>query len=253
MPDFMYPLLSALIAFGAWKMGSLTLGGAVAAFAAAAVMGLASPQAFLLLMFFFFTSVPLSRFRRSRKAQAESLHKKHGPRDLAQVLANSLAALVMLLIAGITSDPSWELASLVAIGACTADTWASELGQLSHETPRNILTFKPMAAGLSGGVSIAGTAASLAASAIILLPVYLSTPSLPWHALFLIACFSFSGSILDSVLGSLLQGKYLAPEGHLTEVSGTGFPLVRGFAFIDNDVVNFLASLLAASASGIFL
>ena len=253
MPDFMYPLLSALIAFASWKKGSLTPGGAGAAFAAASAIGLAAPRTFLLLMVFFFTSVPLSRFRRSRKARAETLHKKHGPRDLAQVLANSMAALSMLLMAAITADPSWELASLVAIGACTADTWASELGQLSKQVPRNILTLKPMATGLSGGVSLAGTAASLAASAFILLPTYLSTPGLSWRGLVIIAFFSFAGSILDSVLGASLQGKYLSPEGYLTEVSGPGYPLVKGFSFIDNDVVNFLASLLAASASTLFL
>ncbi len=253
MTDFIYPLLSALIAFGAWKKGSLTPGGALGAFAVASFMGLAAPRSFLLLMVFFFTSVPLSRYRSSRKAKAESLHKKKGPRDLAQVLANSLAALLMLLLAEITADPSWELASLVAIGASTADTWASELGQLSQQAPRNILTLKPMATGLSGGVSLPGILASLGASAFILIPIYLSAPELSGGALFLIACFSFSGSILDSLMGALLQGKYLTPEGQLTEVSGPGYPLVQGFAFMDNDGVNFLASLLAASASVLFL
>ncbi|MEZ4523276.1 MAG: DUF92 domain-containing protein [Thermomicrobiales bacterium] len=46
--------------------------------------------------------------------------------------------------------------------AATSDTWATELGIRSGQMPRYVLSGRPVAAGLSGGITPAGTLASVA-------------------------------------------------------------------------------------------
>ncbi len=63
----------------------------------------------------------------------------------------------------------------------------------------------------------------------------------------LFAWAGFLGSLLDSILGASVQAQYRDPAtGAMTEKSahdGRKNVRVRGIAWINNDVVNFLASL----------
>src|SRR5205085_12699885 len=71
------------------------------------------------------------------------------PLALAYGLAPSLGA-------------SLSAAFLGALGAATADTWATEVGVLSTSQPRLITTRKPVTAGASGGVTWLGSLAAAA-------------------------------------------------------------------------------------------
>src|SRR6202044_93779 len=62
---------------------------------------------------------------------------------------------------------AWFVAFAGAYAAATADTWGTEIGTLAAKPPRSILTGKPLATGLSGGVSAPGTAAEVAGSVLI--------------------------------------------------------------------------------------
>jgi len=146
-----------------------------------------------------------------------------------------------------------------ALATATADTWATELGVLSPHQPRLITTGKPVGPGTSGGMTLLGTGAGAVGALALGLVFWLlqrcpkSLASLP-----LIALFSgLSGSIVDSILGATVQAMYYCPtceketERYVHKCGTRTLPL-RGIAWLNNDVVNFIATLSGAlTAMGI--
>ncbi|HEX3549088.1 MAG TPA: DUF92 domain-containing protein, partial [Candidatus Elarobacter sp.] len=115
----------------------------------------------LVLLAFFVPSVLLSRLGRDRKRALVDVGK-HGARDAMQVLANGGVAALCALAYALTNDFRFAWAFAGAFAAATADTWATEIGTYGAQTPRSILNGRPVAAGLSGGVTLAGTCAEIA-------------------------------------------------------------------------------------------
>jgi uncharacterized membrane protein len=172
----------------------------------------------------------------------------------------------------------WFVAFAGAYAAATADTWGTEIGTLAERAPRSILTGKPLAAGLSGGVTQAGTAAEIAGAVLIAIltpaalllavpgssiPVDVTVPTwlsfigirgalTVFWALLLLPVFvgGFGGAIVDSILGATLQERRWCPacerECEVTQ-HGCGTTTIhrRGLTWLSNDGVNF-----AATASG---
>jgi uncharacterized protein (TIGR00297 family) len=197
------------------------------------------------------------------KRQKESLkkiHQKGGRRDVFQVLANGGVGALCALLYKLTGDPAWAIGFAVSFASSNADTWASELGVLSRGQPISLLTFRPVTRGVSGGVSVLGSTMALAGGLFIALVFALENLSLRLVlAGFLqVACFvtigGFAGSLLDSFLGATVQAQYKSTQGiELTELKRgeDGLPnrLVRGLAFVNNDVVNIASCALAALLS----
>ena len=103
--------------------------------------------------------------------------------------------------------------------------------------------------GISGGMSIIGTLASLVgASAIAALALAFARISI--NEALIVILSGFLGAVLDSALGSLLQVKYkckkcgliLEKEEHCSERT----TLHSGIPFVTNDTVNLLGTTLAA-------
>jgi uncharacterized membrane protein len=150
-----------------------------------------------------------------------------------------------------------------SFAACNADTWASEIGILSKKAPISLITFKPVSPGLSGGVSPLGLLASLGGSALVALTYGLyqfaagNSGVLLWLQIGIITLGGLLGSILDSLLGAAIQAKYISLEtGEITEKpTNNNQPnqLVSGFAFVNNDFVNFASSFLAAMLVLVFV
>ena len=66
----------------------------------------------------------------------------------------------------------------------------------------------------------------------------------------IIAGSGFLGSVIDSVLGAVLQVQYRAKDGSLTEKEeedGEKNERVRGIPGFDNDAVNFTSGILSSS------
>lgn len=267
-------VLSLLIAFLAWRRDSLSQSGAVGALVVGTlIFGLGGWVWGVLLAVFFISSSLLSHFREREKAAVAEKFEKGHRRDMGQVLANGgLGALIALLSVVVPQSTvpigTWLFLFLGVMATVTADTWATELGTLSKGAPRLITNGRAVEVGTSGGVSPLGTGVSFAGGLLIGLTAGLLAPVaglLPWSAalpLTLIGALSgAAGSLIDSLLGATIQQIYYCDtcqketERKLHRCGTTTRPL-RGWAWMNNDLVNLISSLgggLVAVGLGVVL
>lgn len=246
-------LLAALLAY---RKRAVTLSGAIAgALTGAGIWLFGGFPFYLVLGYFFVSSTLLGKVGRSRKVSLGQIHAKGDRRDAYQVAANSALGLLSSLLSYQTADPLYICSFAAVMAASAADTWASEIGVLSHRDPVSILTWQRVEPGISGGVSLLGTAMALLGSlsvAILSSLILFSDSSNRLRFLFclIILVSGFTASLMDSLLGSTLQAHYLDHrQGRLTEHSileGEKLVLARGVAWVTNDTVNAMSSLFAA-------
>lgn len=263
MQIFIGFLLAILTALLAWRAGSLSSSGAWAAvLTGGLIFGLGGLPWAILLLTFFISSSALSRAFSKQKASLAEKFSKGGRRDWGQVLANG--ALGALLAIGYSIPPHREwlwLAFAGAMAAVNADTWSTELGVLSQVPPRLITTSQKVERGTSGGVTFVGTLAALGGAALVGIAAVVFTASRSWlFILGIIILGGLVGSLFDSVLGATVQAIYWCPtcnketERHPIHTCGSPTTQVRGWSWINNDMVNFACSLMGAIiAAGFWL
>ena len=254
-------ILAIVIAYLAYRARSLNRSGAFAAFVVGTVIfGLGGWRWAILLLTFFITSSGLSRAFKERKREANEKYAKGGQRDAGQVFGNGGIPTLFAALSVFFPDAIWPwLGFSAAFAAANADTWATELGVLSFKQPRLITNMKPVERGTSGGITVAGTLASLAGSAFIGLIAVLfwqTPPFVSWQAallwLVLISISGLFGSLVDSVLGATVQAIYSCPqchketEKHPLHSCGANTHLVRGQSWLTNDWVNTFCTLSGA-------
>jgi uncharacterized protein (TIGR00297 family) len=257
-------VLSSLIAWAAYRRRALTKSGAWGAvLTGTAIFGFGGLDWGLLLIAFFVSSSLLTRYKEAAKAGVAEQFAKGGPRDVWQALANGGIAALIAVVYGVTGTAHLPLlfAFVGAIAEANADTWATELGVLSRETPRLITTREPVAPGASGGVTWDGTGAAMAAAAIIggLAALFGWIGRMPLNVVVLLlpigALAGVIGSLVDSVLGATLQGIYFCDAcGKETERElhrcGNRTRLLRGWRALNNDWVNLIGTLVGAAVAG---
>jgi uncharacterized protein (TIGR00297 family) len=243
-------VLAAAVALVAFRARSLTGGGAAAAFAVGAVtFGAGGWRAALVLFAFFIPSVLFSRLRERRKREAAE-NGKQGPRDAWQVLANGGVAAACALFSLRWGAPL-SAAFAGAFAAAAADTWGTEIGMLSRQVPRSLVTLRRIAPGLSGGVTPLGTLATFGGAGCVAGVAALAGVAGFWPA----AIGGVAGATLDSLLGATLQALRWCPACALAcetnpHRCGTTTTLRRGLRWFGNDAVNFAATLSGALLAG---
>jgi len=258
-------VFSSIIAWLAYRRAALTKSGALGAIlTGTAIFGFGGLDWGLLLIAFFISSSLLTRYKESAKEQVAEQFAKGGARDLGQALANGGVAAIIAAIYGLTGSTHWPLmfAFVGAIAEANADTWATEWGVLSKETPRLITTGEPVAPGTSGGVTWDGTKASLAGALLIgMLAFGFHWDIRTWPGLDVLLLLPVGGlagvlgSLFDSLLGATVQGIYYCDvcsketERELHRC-GARTRLVRGWRAINNDWVNFTGTLVGAAVAG---
>ncbi|MGM0641133.1 MAG: DUF92 domain-containing protein [Thermotogota bacterium] len=253
-------ILGLMIAFVAYKKNALSKSGTVAA----TLLGISlyyfgGLYFFLIMISFFISSTLLTKYKKKKKIELEKIHDKTGRRDYTQVLANSLPAIIYALFFYYTRMNVFLLGFATTFSATNSDTWASELGVLSKNDPSCILTGKRVQKGMSGGITKFGTFASFL-GALFLSFVFMIGYIIKFQNQIVIKDLiilsiltligGFLGSIIDSLLGASIQGIYKHRKtNELTEKrfdEDEENKLIRGFKFIDNNLVNLLSSLTAS-------
>ncbi|EAW14422.1 DUF92 domain-containing protein [Aspergillus clavatus NRRL 1] len=260
---------------------------------------------FLLLVVFYLGGTKVTKVKHNIKAHltlsATGAEGGEGQRTHIQVLANSLVATVLILAharalvvsdpaSTTTSEPCFSIpgraADVLVVGivanyaAVAADTFSSELGILSRSKPRLITspTLRVVPPGTNGGVTAAGLAAgvlgafTVAVASALALPFCFSAAGGNAYALsvragwvLLVTVWGSLGSVLDSILGGLLQasvvdkrtGKIVEGTGgkkvlvHPSATAPGGTADVSGFAHRDAGSVHLRNTEEAANAAAL--
>jgi uncharacterized protein (TIGR00297 family) len=257
--------LAAAIGYAGYRARALTRGGALAAcVVGGTIFGFGGLGWAALLVLFFASSSALSfvAANHPRKRRAAEQFDKGSTRDPVQVLANGGIPALAALLYGFGAPPGpalWFAAFVGALAAATADTWATEIGVLNPTPPRLLTTGRPAEPGTSGAVTLLGTSAALAGGLLIGLAAAgiaafpnTGLPAIPFTTIILAGLLGGgAGMLADSLLGATLQAAYHCPACDAATESrihrcGTPTTLVRGLAFVTNDVVNVAGALTGA-------
>jgi uncharacterized protein (TIGR00297 family) len=184
---------------------------------------------------FLFSGTLLSKLNKEKK--------EHAGRNAVQVFANGIVGIVCLILYKLFNSPFFLYCSLASFCISMADTCSSEIGKFFAAKTYDIIGFTKIPKGISGGISIAGTLGGLLAAFFITSICYLFYP-LSIKMGLVIAVFGFIGMLIDSVLGSQLQPKFLAINKQLVEVNEPHAVKLTGFLWCNNDMVNLLSNLI---------
>lgn len=259
-------LLSAGMALlGYWRQ-ALSVSGAVGAILVGTlIFGLGGWEWGLLLITFFVSSSWLSHYRKADKGQVAEKFAKSSRRDFGQALANGGLGAILAVVFARYPEPLLFAAFVGVMATVNADTWATELGILSRVPPRLITSGDVVVPGTSGAVTSLGIWASVAgamligtvATALVQVRSLLSANGWSLRAIsytLLAVVGGLAGSLFDSLLGATLQGIYYCDhcaketESPIHHCGRPAQPL-RGWGWLNNDLVNFLASLVGGLAA----
>jgi len=226
------------------RKGWLTLGGAVSASLLGVWVIFFQGLLWLVpLVVFFISSTLLGKILQSRSSTSDA--KQGKARDATQVFANGG---IYGLAAALLPTSEAHLIMALSMTVATADTWASEIGIALKGRTYDILGFKRVPVGLSGGISAGGTLGAVGGALLLGLLCALllqgSTPLLITAGI--LAGLGLAGMFIDSMLGSLLQARYQGPNGMLQDRSTQGALLVSGASWMSNDAVNLTSNVLIA-------
>lgn len=209
--------ITASFALVAWVARGVNWSGMIAGAAIAFLFAARNLRMFWILLLVFGITLAATRTGKTRKQELRTAEKSGG-RTAAQVMANLGVAGLILAI----GPAGWETFALAALAEATADTSSSEIGMAYPGKTILLTSWKGVAPGVDGGVSIKGTIAALFAAGMISAAAVLMKLVPPSHG-FAIMYAGVLGSLADSVLGALLERRGL----------------------LTNDLVNFLSTAVA--------
>ncbi|TYS68726.1 DUF92 domain-containing protein [Sutcliffiella horikoshii] len=247
----------AALAWGGYKLKALAASGAVGTFLVGIFIALGfKGYGLLLIGLFFVTSSFWSKYNRKQKESIRDMHEKGSQRDIMQVFANGGVPALIGLSAYVFPAEFWIYGFIASIAVANSDTWASEIGSLSKKRPFSIVQMKTVEPGTSGAISLLGTLAAVAGSALISLVSYFFWSEITITITLLLTAFGVMGCFIDTILGATVQsayrckvcGKQVEKKVHCQQPT----QLVKGNPWVNNDVVN-ISSILIASVITILI
>lgn len=174
------------------------------------------------------TATRIGRARKQNLGTAEA----RGGRDALQVLANigvaSLCALIY--VRAHLGDNRLLVCAGAALAEAAADTVSSEIGQALGGVPRLVTSWKAVAAGTNGAITLAGTLAGAAAAAAVAATCVLGG-MFGWHGFLVVTSAAMLGTFADSLLGATVESR----------------------GWLGNNIVNFLSTLVAAAGAWLLM
>ena len=251
-------LTSPVIALIAIGLKSLTVSGGICGMVLFYLIAFFSkgpvPVLSITLLFVVATVIAFITQRILNKRSAKKPEKY--ARSGRQLMAVGLVAVICLIIDYFTKIQHFYLLYLLALTEQFADSMASDIGRLTRGRNLDIIRFKPVEKGVSGGVSLLGTVCALVASVLLLLVPFLFHTITLWQYL-LGAGIAFVGTLLDSVLGSLFQALYRCQVcGAATEMPthcDSPATRVKGFKWMGNTTVNLMTGVLTCGIGSLLL
>lgn len=248
--------MAAVVALLSYRFRFLSTSGATATFLLGTVVfGIGRWPFTVPILTFFILSSLLSKLGGERKKRLSGMIEKGGARDAWQVIANGGLGGLLLVCGYIWPHPVWFLLFAASLAAATADTWGTEIGTLSQRDPRSIVSFKPVPAGTSGGISVIGTLGSAMGSLVLAGVSWLAAPHhspslLGGREFLLLFGAGLAASLFDSLLGATLQARFRCPVCHKeTEkrhhCGGQATDFTGGLRWMNNDRVNIAAAVFA--------
>ena len=238
-------LLTLPIVVLVYEKKALTKAGIILAIALDLVASIAFGNiGFVILIGFFGGSLIADKLKKRGKE-----HKK--PRNAIQVLANGSLGIVFGILYLIFNSSIFLVAFASVFSEALADTASSGIGSRS-EKAFDVFRMKKVSAGTSGGISLIGTLSSLISAALIA-GISAISPEIGFIEALIVLTSGFLGSIFDSLLGSLLQGKYKCSIcGEETEERvhcNEKTTKISGLEWMNNSAVNFFSTLFASVVS----
>jgi len=223
--------VNALVAWVAYRARTVTRAGAVCGIAIGTTIAVAvSWQGWLLLGSTFLASAVTSRMGLQRKTLLGIAEDRGGRRGAANAIANTgFAAGAALLSQLSPSTAPWLIAFTAALAAGGSDTVASEIGKAWGTRTFLVTSMAEVRPGTSGGLSVEGTVAGLAAAVLIAAFAVVLGLIVP-RALLAVVIGATLGSIAESALGATLEAK----------------------GILNNDTLNFLNTAIAAAIAVAF-
>ncbi len=170
-------------------------------------------------------------------------------RTAQQVFSNGLIGVVLYMLYGMTGQFHWLLLAWSSFAISVCDTISSEVGVAVGGRTYNAVTLRSMQPGLSGGISLAGTAGGFAALLLLVFFLGIILPVSPIQLLWVLST-GLVGMLVDSILGSKWQA--LWRQGDAWSEVSSSMPqevLVKGLPWLDNHWVNFLSNGITMACS----
>jgi uncharacterized protein (TIGR00297 family) len=179
-------------------------------------------KTFLVLLSFFVLGSVATRLGYARKAARGVAEGRKGARSWREATANTLAAAFFSILVITTHyEAAFLVAFIAALAEAAGDTISSEIGQWLSGRAYMITTFKPVPAGLDGGVSLVGTLAGMGASALVVAVGYSLGLCRPGTAVVAFIAAG-AGNLADSYLGATIERRGLVGNG-IVNFAGTSF------------------------------
>lgn len=257
-------IFSSFIGLAGYRQDALTFSGVVGAIVVGTfIVAFGGWTWGLVLGAFFVSSSLLSLYRWGDKAAISDKFAKGHRRDLGQTLANGGLGALLAGVYSLTSHPLLFAAFVGAMSTVNSDTWATEIGVLSQQTPRLVTTGRAVPPGTSGGITRDGSLAALAGGVFIGLFAVLFAAGerlvvgqpiaweMLWPLLPIGGVSGLAGAFFDSLLGASVQRIYYCEvckeetEKAVHRCGSRSRPL-RGWSWLNNDMVNVISSGVGA-------